>query len=102
MTRQKTYDHEEILKLYEAGEKLCVISALIGCHQMTVSYVVRSAKVQPRRVKREYSMLEIVQQNPGMSARRLAQLMGTTTAYVNKLRYQARKKALYQNEYGIG
>ena len=98
MTRPKRYDHEEILKLYEAGEKLCVISALIGCHQMTVSYVVRTAGIKPRRVKREYSMLEIVQQNPGMSARRLAQLMGTTTAYVNKLRYQARKKALSQTE----
>lgn len=97
MSKHKTYDHEEILKLYESGEKLCVISALLGCHQTTVNYAVRTAKVQPRRVKREYSMLELVQQSPGMPARRLAQLMGTTTAYVNKLRYQAKKKAAQSN-----
>lgn len=97
MTKQKTYDHEQILKLYEAGEKLCVISALLGCHQTTVNYAVRLAKVQPRRVKREYSMLELVQQSPAMPASRLAKLMGTTTAYVNKLRYQAKKKAALSN-----
>lgn len=97
MTRRKSYDHEEILKLYEAGEKICVISAIIGCHQTTVSYAVKAAKVQLRRVSREYSMIELVQQSPNMPSRRLAQLMGTTTAYVNKLRYQARKKSANQN-----
>lgn len=97
MTRPKRYDHEEILKLYEAGEKLCVIAAVLGCHQTTISKVINSAKIQPRRVHREYSMIEIVQQSPGMPARRLAQLMGTTTAYVNKLRCQAKKKAALSN-----
>lgn len=93
MTRQKKYDHEEIIRMYEAKEKICVIAAVLGCHQTTISKVINSAKVQPRRVKREYSMIEIVQQSAGMTSSRLAKLMGTTTAYVNKLRYQARKKS---------
>jgi len=97
MTRPKRYDHEEIIRMYEAREKICVIAAVLGCHQTTISKVINSAKIQPRRVHREYSMIEIVQQSTGMPARRLAQLMGTTTAYVNKLRYQAKKKALVQN-----
>lgn len=97
MTRQKKYDHEEIIRMYEAKEKICVIAAVLGCHQTTISKVINSAKIQPRRVRREYSMLELVQQSPSMPARRLAQLMGTTTAYVNKLRYQAKKKAVQSN-----
>jgi len=93
MTRKKSYDHEEMLKMYESGEKLCVISAVLGCHQTTIHYAARKAKLQPRRVKREYSMIDIVRQSPEMSASKLAKLMDTTTAYVNKLRYQERKKA---------
>ena len=98
MTRQRQYDHEEIIRMYNAKEKICVISAVLGCHQTTVSKVINKAKIQPRRVKREYSMMDIVQQSPSMPARKLAKLMSTTTAYVNKLRYQARKKALSQSE----
>lgn len=89
---KKSYDREEMLRMYESGEKLCVISAVLGCHQTTIHYAARKAKLQPRRVKREYSMMDIVQQSPDMSASRLAKLMDTTTAYVNKLRCQARKK----------
>lgn len=93
MTRQRKYDHDEIIRMYEAKEKICVISAVLGCHQTTVSKVINAAKIQPRRVKREYSMMDIVQQSHDMPASRLAKLMNTTTAYVNKLRYQAKRKA---------
>lgn len=97
MTRTKKYNHEEIAAMYLSGEKTTVIAAYFGCHETTPGKIAKSIGLKIRKQGNNRGITQFVADHIAAPSKRIAEALGTTAGYVNKLKYQARKKAAQSN-----
>lgn len=93
MPRDKKFDHEAIAAMYLSGEKTTVIAAHFGCHESTPGKIVKSLGLTVRERGNNRGMIQFVSDHIAAPSKRIAEALGTTAGYVNKLKYLARKKA---------
>lgn len=97
MSKHKKYDYQAIAEMYLSGEKASVISALFGCHESTPGKIVKSMGLQMRKPGNNRGIVSFVAAHIHAPSNRIAEALGTTAGYVNKLKCIARKKAAQSN-----